>query len=96
MPSHGGFKPEDWLADCDTCGTTWYARFLQPDGEFPSLRVCPKCWDPKHPQELIHPVVDEQAPPWTQPEPPWVFVVTPVTEDKFSVGSYMAAEQLMG
>lgn len=96
MPDHAGFRPGDWLADCDTCGRTYRAHLLLNDGQMPGLKVCPQCWDPKHPQELIQPVVDTQAPPWTRPEPPWVFVATPATEDEFSLNSYMSAGQLLG
>ncbi len=28
------------------------------DGQFPDLKVCPDCWDPKHPQEYLPSVTD--------------------------------------
>lgn len=74
MPQHAGFSPGNWLADCGRCGFTFRASQLLDDGEFPGLKVCHKCWDYKHPQELIQPIVDNTTPDWTQPEPPWVFV----------------------
>lgn len=40
------------LGVCDRCHMTKYLGSLVPDGEYPSLRVCPTCADIKDPWTL--------------------------------------------
>lgn len=56
-----------WVADCDRCGFTYLAEELKL--EWDGFMVCPKCWEPRQPQDFVRAKVDIQAPPWTRPEP---------------------------
>lgn len=56
-----------WNAICDRCGFKKKARQLRL--EWTGLRVCGKCWEPRHPQEFLKGKKDDQAPPWVRPEP---------------------------
>lgn len=60
------FKSGQWLAACDRCGWTYYAKDIKKEYHT-ELMVCSKCWDPQHPQELIRPV-QESTPAWFRPE----------------------------
>ena len=46
-------------AICDRCG--FEIRYLDLRAEWNGLRVCPECWEPKHPQLEPRTVVDAQA-----------------------------------
>jgi hypothetical protein len=61
------FALGDINAVCDQCGITYKSSELTK--QWDNLMACWKCWDPRHPQELIRPVVDPKPPPWTRP---WV------------------------
>jgi hypothetical protein len=43
---------------CERCSKKTLLNNLQYDGQFPDLKVCPDCWDPKHPQEYLPAVTD--------------------------------------
>ncbi len=77
--SNGVYEAGQWNAVCDRCGRTHKARQLQL--EWNGLRVCPSCWDPKHPQLSVQGKSDNQLPPWVSPEPPDVFIVTQIDWD---------------
>lgn len=66
------FRSGDYKAICDRCAFQFKASELQE--EWDGLKVCRQCWDPKHPQEMIHPIADQNKLPWTRPEDPDVFV----------------------
>lgn len=55
-----------WKAECDRCGFDYLNTELRK--EWTGLRVCNKCWDPRHPQEYLRGKADRQAPPWTRPD----------------------------
>lgn len=38
-------------AFCGRCGLPWNYGDLREDGQVRGLRVCPDCWEPRHPQE---------------------------------------------
>lgn len=61
-----------WRAICDRCGFEYYSSQLRK--EWQGLMVCDACYSPRHPQDFVRAVRDEQAPPWTRPEPADVFV----------------------
>lgn len=46
------------LGICERCAEKMPLRLLRPDGQYPELRVCSDCWDPKHPQESLPPTFD--------------------------------------
>ena len=43
---------------CERCSERRPLNDLIYDGQFPDLKVCPDCWDPKHPQEYLPSVTD--------------------------------------
>jgi hypothetical protein len=57
-----------WKAVCDRCGSEVLNTALRR--EWNGLRTCPDCWEPRHPQDYLRGRKDNQAPPWTRPEPP--------------------------
>jgi hypothetical protein len=59
-------KLGDWNAICDVCGLKYKASELKE--RWDGLRVCADDWEPRHPQELIRPVPDQQPLPWTRPD----------------------------
>ena len=54
-------------ATCDRCGFV-YKHFELKD-EWTGLKVCDKCWEPRHPQDMLRVPNPEKSPPWTRPEP---------------------------
>lgn len=61
-----------WKAICDRCGFEYYHYELKK--EWQGLMTCSACYETRHPQDFVRAVRDEQAPPWTRPEPPDEFV----------------------
>lgn len=62
-------------AICDRCGFKYKSHQLVK--EWTGLRVCRgggtnDCWEPRHPQDFVRGRKDQQAPPWTRPDPPEV------------------------
>lgn len=55
------FKPGDPRAQCDRCGFPFHLSQLRK--EWTNSMVCPKCWNPRHPQEFIKGIPDQQAVP---------------------------------
>lgn len=62
----------DYNAICDECGFKYKASQLKK--RWDGLYVCEADWEPRHPQDFIRARYDDQAPPWTRPEPEWDFV----------------------
>lgn len=46
---------------CQRCGQRHYLRNLVEDGQYPGLRVCTECYEPKQPQEYPVNVTDPEA-----------------------------------
>lgn len=59
------YRMGEWLAQCDRCAETHWSSELRL--EWTNLRVCRTCWDPRHPQDHVKGVKDDQAPPWSRP-----------------------------
>lgn len=57
----------EWKAVCDRCG--FHFRNTQLKLEWDGLMVCNGCWEPRHPQDMIRPIPDSPALPWTRPDP---------------------------
>lgn len=55
-------KAGDWLYACQRCGRTYYAS--QTRKEWTSLRVCGRCWEPRHPQDFVRGKKDDIVPPF--------------------------------
>lgn len=56
----------DWNAICDECGQRFRASQLKQ--RWDGLRVCPKDWETRHPQEFVRAKPDLQTVPWARPE----------------------------
>lgn len=55
----------DWNAACDVCGFKFKASELS--SRWDGMKCCAKCWDPRHPQDFVRGVPEQQTPPWTRP-----------------------------
>lgn len=62
MPPRHRHKPGDWLYACQRCGFTKYASEIRK--EWTGLRVCDRCWDPRHPQDFVRGRKDDIAVPF--------------------------------
>lgn len=61
------YKPGDWKVYCPVCSGFRYASSLKP--RWDGLKVCPECWEPRHPQEFVRGVSDEVSVPFTYKDP---------------------------
>lgn len=68
------FAKGQWNAVCDRCG--FECKSGQMRQEWTGLRVCPGCFDARHPLDFVRGKRDQQAPPWVRPEPPEVELTT--------------------
>ena len=59
------YRPGQWLAICDRCGREYLSSKLRLTWD--GLRVDPRCWEARHPQDFVHPI-REAIPEWTSPE----------------------------
>jgi hypothetical protein len=59
---------------CDRCGFRFHADELKK--EWQGFMVCETCFEPRHPQDLIRSVPDQQLKPYYRPEPDPVFIDT--------------------
>lgn len=66
------YRSGDWNAECDVCGQKYKASKLKL--RWDGLRVCPKDFEFRHPQDFVRGVKDNQATPFSRPEPPDLFV----------------------
>jgi len=55
-----------WNMICDRCGR----KFKNVDirEEWNGLMVCRSCWEPRHPQDFLKGVKDDQSVPYTRPD----------------------------
>lgn len=70
MGNIGYYKPGDNNATCDRCGFPFKASQLRKTWD--NLWVCPKDWEPRHPQDYVKGVLDDQSveinrPGWLDP-----------------------------
>jgi hypothetical protein len=68
------FAPGQWNAICDQCGAKFKASQLLL--QWDNARVCWSCYDPRHPQDFVRPILDTSSPPWTRPDVPPVMNFT--------------------
>lgn len=61
------YVPGSWNALCDVCGQKYKAGDMRR--RWDGLMVCPKDWEPRHPQDFLRAVPDRQNVPWSRPEP---------------------------
>lgn len=71
-PTGDFYRPGDWNAVCFRCGFKFKASELRKTWQ--GYWACNADWEPRQPQDFVHNVPDIQTPPWTQPEPPPIFV----------------------
>lgn len=55
-----GFLPGANWFECPRCSFVIYASDARK--EWTGLYVCPECWDPRHPQDFVRGVPDNQRP----------------------------------
>jgi len=60
------YKPGDWLVICDRCGMKRYASQCRLDWQ--NLFVCERCFEPRHPQDFVKGVPDDQTVPISRPD----------------------------
>ena len=78
--SAGGtyYKAGSWNTWCQRCGKKFKSEQLQE--EWDGLKVCKKCFELRHPQDMVRGIVDLQAVPWASPELADTFVINAVTQ----------------
>lgn len=82
MPIRHTHKPGDWLYACQRCGVVHYASEIQK--EWTGLRVCRRCFEPRHPQDFVRGHKDDMAVPYAN-HPADVFLLpNEVDHDNFS------------
>lgn len=54
-----GYRPGDHWITCQRCGFTLYSS--RGEMEWTNLIVCPKCLDPRHPQDFVRGVKEDIA-----------------------------------
>ncbi len=59
------YKPGQWLAICDRCGFQFLSGQMKKTWD--GLYVDTACWEPRHEQEFVRGVPDEQSVPWSRP-----------------------------
>jgi hypothetical protein len=67
----------DWNTVCFECGFKFKASVMKKHWQ--GYWVCPEHWEPRHPQDFVKGVPDNQAAPWVQPDPNNTFVVIQCT-----------------
>jgi len=88
------YRRGEYKATCDRCGFRFWASQLRK--EWDGVMVCSRCWEPRNAQELVRPIKDDSAVPWSRPETPDVFVPTSANVDIYVLGAFMCAGALMG
>lgn len=72
-PKHevDSFIRGDWNTICFECGNKFKASMMRRHWQ--GYWVCPQHWEPRHEQDFVKNVADNQVPPWMQPPPADVF-----------------------
>lgn len=66
------YKEGDWNAVCADCGRKRKASELKKNWK--GFYVCSEHWEPRHPQDFVRAMPEEQSPSWTQAPPADTFV----------------------
>lgn len=85
MAAGNYYKKGDHNAICYVCGFEYKScdMKLRWDGVY----VCKEDWEPRQPQDFVRAPAGEQAPVWTQPEPPDTFVNSSVLKGNIVIGT---------
>lgn len=78
-----------WRALCDRCGFDYYNYELRK--EWTGFMVCDKCWEPRHPQDMIRAPKESEPLPWTRPDNDGVDVgvaLNPATQTEIPAGTF--------
>lgn len=70
MPMYGPndyLELGDWNATCYRCARKYKASEMMKLWE--GFMVCPRCWEPRQPQDFLKPVPDNPSVPWSQGPP---------------------------
>ena len=62
----------DWNVVCFECGHKFKASMMKKHWQ--GYYVCPEHWEPRHPQDFVKGVPDNQTAPWVQPIPNATFI----------------------
>jgi hypothetical protein len=66
------YKSGDYNAICDYCGFKY--KFSKLKKTWDGFYSCSKCWEPRHPQDFVKGVLDNQSVPVSRPESTDTFV----------------------
>ena len=85
----------EWSTICDVCGRKFRNQDLRQ--RWDGLKTCSDDWEPRQPQDFVRGVADYQAPPFTRPEPEWIFIeILPQNDNLRVVNGYLFNTQLLG
>lgn len=73
MPNADYLALGRWNAICDRCGRKFKSHMLQKDWQ--GFMLCPRDWEPRHPQDFVRGPQPECPPEWVRP---------PAGEDTFT------------
>jgi hypothetical protein len=59
------YRTGDYNVTCDRCGAKFKASECRI--EWDNLFVCYHCWDPRHPQDFVHAIPEDQRVPIARP-----------------------------
>lgn len=72
MGKRNYLKWGDYNYICQRCGQMY--KFSEIKKEWTHLRVCPSCWEPRHPQDYVRGLSDDQNVPTASPRGELEFV----------------------
>lgn len=84
------YAPGDWNAVCYECGRKFKASQLLRHWQ--GYYVCRKHWEPRHPQDFVTNVPDQQTPPWSQKMPQDQFVTVCSLTGRSGIADYAIAD----
>jgi hypothetical protein len=58
------YQQGQWNADCDQCGVKFKSSQLRK--QWNGLYTCPKCWEPRQPQDFVRAVKDGSPPAYVR------------------------------
>jgi hypothetical protein len=70
------YKRGEWNARCDRCGAKFKSGEL--DLEWDKFLVCRLCWEPRHPQDFVRGLKDDQTVPISRPPGEDKFITTEI------------------